>query len=191
MLLPRSAMISSMTGKGIAVSGGFCIIAALMLLLVPLEFLLAAMAAAAWHELCHYAAIRLLSGQSEGIVLFSSAAHLRLPSMGQGREVLCALAGPVGGLLLLFLTPWMPRIALCAGMQSMYNLLPIYPLDGGRALKSGLLLLMPPPKATRLCGIIQRICKISILALGLYGCFWLKLGIFPLLMALLLLIRTK
>ena len=191
MRSPRSAMTSYMVGRSIAVSGGFCILAALMLLLIPLEFIFAAIAAAAWHEFCHYAAIRLLGGKSEGIGFFTSAVHLRLNGIGQGREALCALAGPAGGLLLLCLSHWMPRIALCAAMQSLYNLLPIYPLDGGRALKSGLSLLMPPPQAARMYCAIQRICKISIFVLGFYGCFWLKLGVFPLMMALLLLIRTK
>lgn len=51
-----------------------------------------------------------------------------------GREVLCALAGPLGGFLLLFLLHSAPRIALCAFVQSVCNLIPVYPLDGGRAL---------------------------------------------------------
>lgn len=175
----------------ITMSGGFCITLALMLLLVPLEWLLAALFSAAFHEACHYLALRVCTGKGNGVRLYSFAAHLVLPEMSRGREVLCALAGPVGGLCLLLFARWMPRVALCAGFQSIYNLLPIYPLDGGRALQSGLLLFLSPPKVTAICRILEISCKTCICMLALYGCFWLKLGIFPLLVASLLLIRVK
>ncbi len=180
-----------MGNKHVKLSGGFCIGLALMLLLVPLKWLLAALIAAAFHELCHYLAIRQCSGKWQSLKLYSFAAHLPLPQMSRGREVLCALAGPVGGLSLLLLVRWMPRLALCAGLQSIYNLLPIYPLDGGRALQSGLLLFLPPPAAAAACRFLEILCKAAICLLALYGCFCLHLGIFPLLMALLLLVRTK
>ena len=50
------------------------------------------------------------------------------------RELFCALAGPVGSLLLVTLQAWFPLLALCAFVQGCFNLLPLYPLDGGRAL---------------------------------------------------------
>ncbi len=180
-----------MENKQLRLSGGFCILLALMLLLVPLKWLLASLAAAAFHELCHWLAIRLCSGQWEGVKVYSFAAHLPLPEMSRGREILCALAGPMGGLSLLLLARWMPRLALCAALQSAYNLLPIYPLDGGRALQSGLLLLLPPPIAAAVCRGLELLCKIGICLLALYGCFGLHLGIFPLLLAALLLVRTR
>lgn len=164
---------------------------ALMLLLVPVQWLFAAGFAAAFHELCHYIAIRLFSGKCDGLKVYSFAAHLPLPEMSRGREVICALAGPVGGICLLFFARFMPRVALCAAMQSAYNFLPIYPLDGGRALQSGLLLFLPPPKSAAVCRAMEIVSKSGICLLALYGCFWLKLGIFPLLLALLLLIRVK
>lgn len=180
-----------MGNERVKFSGGFCISLALMLLMVPLKWLLAAALAAVLHEACHYLAIRACSGKWDGVKLYSFAAHLPLPEMSRGREVLCALAGPVGGLCLLLLARWAPRLALCGAMQSAYNLLPIYPLDGGRALQSGLLLFLSPPTAARVCRVLEILCKTGICLLALYGCFWLKLGIFPLLMAALLLIRVK
>lgn len=164
---------------------------AAMLLLVPLEWIAASVFAAAFHEVCHYAAIRILTGTSAKVRLLSYAAHMPLPLMGAGREVACALAGPIGGLCLLFFARWMPRLAICAAIQSVYNLLPVYPLDGGRALRCGLAMLLPPDRATKICAIMETACKACIFCLAIYGCIWLKLGLFPLLLALLLLIRLN
>lgn len=180
-----------METERVKISGGFCITLALMMLLVPFKWLLSAALAAAFHELCHYLAILACCGRCDRVKLYSFAAHLSLPEMSRGREVLCALAGPVGGLCLLPLAQWAPRLALCAAMQSAYNLLPIYPLDGGRALRSGLLLFLSPPIAAAVCHSFEIVFKLLIFLLGIYGCFGLKLGIFPLLMAMLLLIRVK
>ena len=180
-----------MVNESVKVSGGFCLTMALVLLVVPFEWLLAAILAACFHELCHYSAIRMLCGKCSCLKLYSYAAHMPLPEMSSGREMLCALAGPIGAFSLLLFARWMPKLAICAAMQSLYNLLPIYPLDGGRALRSGMLLFLSPPKAKALCRVLELLCKAGISGLAVYGCFWLKLGIFPLLMAALLFIRVK
>ena len=55
--------------------------------------------------------------------------------MTPGREALCALAGPLGSFLLLLLARHFPEAAVCGIVQGGYNLIPIYPLDGGRILR--------------------------------------------------------
>ncbi len=180
-----------MTNEGMKISGGFCLMMAAMLLMIPIKWLAAAIIAAAFHELCHYLAICYLSGKTQALRLNAFAARLPLPEMSSGREALCALAGPIGGLTLLLCAHWMPRLAICGAMQSFYNLLPIYPLDGGRALRNALVLILPPPRAATVCGALEKLCKVCILLLAIYGSIWLRLGLFPLFMAFFLLIRLK
>lgn len=172
-------------------SGGLCIMLAFALLLLPIQWLLSMIAAAAFHELCHFLAIYYFSGKCSEVKLYSFAAKINLPSMSRGREVMCALAGPIGGMVLLLFARWIPRVAFCAAIQSAYNLLPIYPLDGGRILQSLGDLIFPPPVADLVCRTIRMICILFIWLLAVYSCFHLKLGVFPLLSALLLMIRVK
>lgn len=172
------------------ISSGCCILLAWMILVLPLQWIMPAMAAAFIHEVCHYAAILLCTGRTTGIGLYSFAARIELPQMGRGKELICALAGPIGGLALWFLSPWFPRFALCALVQSVYNMLPVYPLDGGRALRCLLQLLISPVYVDVICVFIQWLTIGALLLLSAYGAFVLHMGLLPLLAVVILAFRT-
>ena len=53
-----------------------------------------------------------------------------------GKEFLAAIAGPTGSFLLIFLYPIWPEATLCGIAQGIFNLIPVYPMDGGRAIRS-------------------------------------------------------
>lgn len=107
---------------------------ALWILLLPLKWLLAAAAAACSHELCHLAAVYLLGGRVFRVTVGPFGAVIDTEGIGGAREGLCALAGPAGSLLLVCLIHKFPMLGLCGLVQGIFNLLPIYPMDGGRAL---------------------------------------------------------
>ncbi len=178
-------------GNRTSLSGGFCIFLAAALLLLPLKWVIAAAFAAFFHELCHYLAIYLCTREHTKLHIFSFGARLPLPPMSLGKELLCALAGPLGGLVLLFFARWMPRTALCAGFQSLYNLLPVYPLDGGRAVSCLLHLCFPPPVADKSASLLEKGCFMALGLLGVYGLLVLKLGLLPVFTAGILILRVK
>lgn len=107
----------------------------LLLLLVPLKWLLAAIFAAAIHELFHVFVIRLCCGKIHSIHIGLRGAKLDIAPLSPVMELLSAAAGPVGSFLLLMLAAWFPRLAICGFFQGCFNLLPIYPMDGGRVLR--------------------------------------------------------
>lgn len=175
-----------------AVKSGAALIAlALAVLVLPLRWLGASILAAAVHEGCHWAAVRLCGGQVNRLSAGVFGAEMAVTGLNTAQELLCALAGPIGGLAMLSLSRILPRTALCAGLQSLYNLLPIYPLDGGRALRCLCALVLPGRAGDRLCEAVHVICLLSIGILGIYGCFFLKLGLLPLILSAMLIAKGK
>ena len=80
-----------------------CLMGAFLLLTLPLNWLLSALAAAAFHELCHGAAILLLGGRIWGVRISAGGAVMETEPLSSGKELVCALAGPAGSLLLVLM----------------------------------------------------------------------------------------
>ena len=125
--MPRNSMIY--------VRYDFCILVALSLFVLPVSWVLGWAIAAGIHELFHIIAIRICRVKILSFGLVSSGAVIQTEAMPPLKEGLCALAGPVGGLISILFLRVMPQIAVCAVVQSVYNLIPVYPLDGGRAFR--------------------------------------------------------
>ena len=116
--------------------GGFWLVLALMVLLFPLPVAAGMVLAAAVHELGHLAAIRLAGGRAVRLELHAGGARIVAEPMTPGREAVCALAGPMAGALTIFAWRAFPELAAAGLVQTVFNLLPIYPLDGGRTLRN-------------------------------------------------------
>ena len=120
----------------ISADRGFFPVLALMLLLFPLRFLVGVLLAALIHELGHLLALKLAGGRVLSIRLRSFGARIEAAPMSPGRTALCALAGPAAGALTIFAWKSFPELALAGLVQTVFNLIPVYPLDGGRALRN-------------------------------------------------------
>ena len=116
----------------VEVQPGFCILWAFLILTLPVKFLGSAMLAALLHEACHALAVRLSGGRILGMTIAAGGMVMEVSELDTKGEMLCALAGPIGSLILAFLP--FPTLALCGFVQGLFNLLPITPLDGGRIL---------------------------------------------------------
>lgn len=100
------------------------------------------------HELGHWAAMRLLGYQNTSfffVPFFGGAAMgtKKYPTLRE--EILVFLAGPMPGLVIAFLIAyfsevnlgsWLGQYALLSWFINAANLLPIFPLDGGRVMNA-------------------------------------------------------
>ena len=146
----------------------------LLLLLIPLKWLIAWMIAVLVHEGSHLLAVFMCGGRVEGIRIGIGGAVIQGSILSNGKRLICSLAGPFGGFLLVLLGRWIPRTALCSWLLSVYNLLPLLPLDGGQIL---LILL----KSERRMRIAEAVIYGLLAIMAIFMTFILKLGILPLL----------
>lgn len=124
-----------MKGK-ITVQAEAYLLLSLYLLLMPFQWVCAMILAGFIHELGHCTALYLLGEPILKIRIGPFGAKIETMPMEHQRTLLCALAGPAAGLLACLFWKWLPKIAFLAFMQSIFNLLPIFPLDGGRAFRA-------------------------------------------------------
>lgn len=152
------------------------------------------------HELGHAAAARWAGVRVHDILLLPIGGAARLGSLPSRpwHEAGVALAGPLVNLLIaLALAPalwfwpryeWIPipnnydlgsmlvSLALFNGVVCAFNLLPAFPLDGGRLLRATLCNWMPRLRATRVAAFVARIVALAGLAYGTYDGSFLLMG---------------
>lgn len=135
------------------------------------------------HEAAHCLAIYLCGGKIRKFSLGLTGAVIETGMLPYSRELLCAMAGPLAGFSLTLFRSQYPWLAFWGWVQSVYNLLPLYPLDGGRALRCALLLWLPLERAEQVLALSCRFCCCLLLAAGgiLFAVF--RLGPMPLLLA--------
>lgn len=171
-------------------SGWGCVLLALLCLTLPLDWLAAAGMAAIIHESVHVLSVILLGGKIRSVCIGDEGMELQSSPMTAPREILAILAGPVGSLALMSMREFFPQMALCGLVQGLFNLLPVYPLDGGRALATACGAVFPGKIASRICAGVKILIMAFILGAGLWGTFVEKMGMSPIFLSFLIVLAA-
>ena len=172
----------------IRVQPSACILMAALLLLLPLNWLIAALLAAAVHELGHLAAIHAYGSRPEFLSVGGFGAQIHTGPLDNRAEFFCAAAGPAASLFLLSLCRFFPKLALCGAVQGMFNLIPVHPMDGGRILCCFLRRLCPR-RAEGIFHIVHCLVICGLLALSLIAAICRRDGFFLALVCIMALSR--
>jgi len=181
--------MTSRSHTEVYISAGAYFYASLLLLLLPLKLVISIYAAAAIHECCHILLLCCFHVPILRIELGIGGAVIRTASLPPKQELLCAAAGPVGSLLCCFLIRPFPLLALCGCVQGLFNLLPVFPLDGGRILRCFFLCFFP--KYTSIVCQVARWCAIFFALIVCTILTWRTLDGFYMLIAGYFLMRTR
>lgn len=169
----------------------FIIFLSLGMLLIPVPWLLSWVVAGAIHEIFHYMALRLCGFPVRNIKIGASGAKIKTEMEPGYKMAFCAIAGPLSGFLLLIVVRFVPRIAICGLLQSLSNLLPVFPLDGSRVLIGLLSMLLDEETVTKVCLYVESAVILIIWMIACYATFRMHLGIMPILLVLVLFIKKK
>lgn len=134
--------------------------------------------------------MRLCRVPVRGVTLAAAGAVIEAVFCDYKKEIICAAAGPLAGALLgILLLRLVPDVALISFLLSAANLLPLYPLDGGRILRAAMYSCFSD-RADRIVHIITvTVCCILMVA-ACWGAVCLQMGLWPIFLALALLCRA-
>ena len=140
------------------------------------------------HELGHALAARTFGIRTQDIVLLPIGGVARLERMPEkpSQELVVALAGPLVNVAIVALLTVVPAAfgrplagtfgsgvlgSLLYVNKAMvaFNLIPAFPMDGGRVLRALLAMGMPFAKATRVASIVGQALALGLAAVGLFG----------------------
>lgn len=130
------------------VSPGFCLLVTWFAAVNGWRLTAVILGAAVVHELGHWAVLKVLGARMLGLRISVLGAVLAVDSreLSYGKELAVVLAGPAANLLGAAVLAQM-GVETAAGVHMIlgtFNLLPIRPLDGGRALHLGASWLLGP-----------------------------------------------
>ena len=147
--------------------------AGINLLVVPI-LAVSIFGSVALHELGHSLVARAKGGYIHEIVLyfFGGAAKIsNLPTRPRD-EIMVALAGPAVSLLLALgcqTVDWLGHVAYINWMLFGFNMLPVFPMDGGRVFRALLTIRKGRLEATRWAATLGKYFCLIFVIVGLFG----------------------
>ena len=177
--------------RRLEITPGFIAALCLLRLLVEPGIFWSVLAAAAAHEAGHLTAALALRVRVTEVRLGALDARIRMQSSGYRQEAICALAGPAAsGLFCIAMAKACPACAAISLLLGLFNALPVFPLDGGRALRAMLGLFLPLSRVEE----VSRGTGLAVCAAGLAGALLgvrkFGLGMMPVLVWGLFLLRV-
>lgn len=166
-----------------------------------ISFILALFGCVLLHELGHAVAARAFGIRTPDITLLPIGGLARLERIPENpwQEIVVALAGPAVNVviasILFALLPTgfaldpavlasptdglLPKLALVNVMLVLFNLVPAFPMDGGRVLRATLALFLPRVRATQIAARIGQGLAFGFGFLGLlYNPWWVFIALF-------------
>lgn len=169
---------------------GFYLFGALILLLLPLDWIIAVCLSGLWHEVCHIVILSLMGGKIQKVSIRPDGCTIKTGRLEFWQQILSILAGPAGSLSLLFLLKLYPKMAVCGFLQGLFNLIPILPLDGGRILQL-ILYRINPKKAEFIMETVSSVLCIVFFMMGMIGTFYFDFGAISVIVSLILILRCR
>ncbi len=128
----------------------------------------------ALHELGHSMVARAKGGYIHEIVLYPIGGAAKISNLPKRPldEIMVALAGPAVSLILALIFSQIERLAFLGYLNKMlflFNLLPVFPMDGGRVLRAILTLKKGRLEATRTAATIGKYFCGLFVWIGLFG----------------------
>lgn len=148
--------------------GAVALLAGLYFLL-PLRWCARLVLAVTVHELGHVAALALCGTEIYGLRMEACGLALCCaPPEGTVRTIAAALSGPAAGVGLFCILRGLgyPEGAELSLLYACVNLLPVHPLDGGRALHTAVAALAGEFAAERLLDVLGLVLPVALMALG-------------------------
>lgn len=167
--------------RPVTISAGAILLLSILYFFGGLEYLIGFFAAVAIHELGHITVIKLCDGNVRRITVNVYGAVIDYYGVNDlPKELLCISAGPAAGFILSYIASllgnfYSNRLLLTTSgislLLSLYNFLPILPLDGGRFINAILKMKLSEHKAELTVSTIGRIISCAMIFLGVV---WIK-----------------